>query len=238
MARVQEKASSKNTAGLSWSVTLDNPVGSGNVVCGVVGFGGGISIDSILDDKGNSYDTRRTITDTSNDEQCVLFYRLNITNAPTIITVTLGANSGNNIGIGVVEFGGRLTSLAENGDIGQWETNPGTGTDGANSTAIVTTVDGDDIFAGAIDSGAFRASNFSLGTGFTNLAQAGTSTTLCVAVASRTQASQGSIEATFTSANDEDTITMIMAFKPAAPSTTPITVNNLTVDNLAGGEIV
>jgi hypothetical protein len=65
IAHVQGNHAGANANSTSIAVTLTNPVGSGNTVCGAVTFdsGSGANISSITDDKGNAY----TISDNVND---------------------------------------------------------------------------------------------------------------------------------------------------------------------------
>jgi hypothetical protein len=218
MARVQEKAQDFADApgGTTTPITLTSAVGSGNLIAGITLYNTALTLNSVTDNQSNSYTIQRTIS--NGVVKVSTFWRANITNAPQTITANLSGTASYR-GIACVEFSGRDTTSPLDGEIGQSEASPGTGTDGCNSTTIVTTVDGDDIF-GCVGTYAQRLNSYSLGTNFTNLAQAGKAGTPYwaaeLAVESRNQSTQGTIEATFTQANADAAVTHIMAFKPVA----------------------
>jgi hypothetical protein len=212
--RVQGGANySGAAAAASISVTL-SAVGSGNALCGVLGWdiAGGVTLTSVTDDKGNTYNLESVVQDTGYSEQFCAFSRTNITNAPTIITVNFSGSVDFRFLL-VDEFSGGSTASSDERDAtahgGQIQLAPGTGTDAVTSGTFTTTQNGDLIWGATVDT-----NTDTVGTGFTT----GTTenTDFSKQTEYRTQATAGAgTAATFTASLDDHHITYMIALKPA-----------------------
>lgn len=154
-------------AGSSGTVaaTFGGAVASGGMVCGAVGQdqAGGV-VSSIADDKLNSYTVVENKTDSLNGVHFVTFYALNITNAPTIVTVTFTAAITNRT-IVIHEVSGVATAAALDQHLSA-ETNTSTA-DATKTGDVTTTTDGQYIFGVAMNSEEIFG-DLSIGTGFTS----------------------------------------------------------------------
>ena len=215
-ARVQEACVSDSANATTVAITI-SAVGNGNGVAGIVMWGSATNtLVSVTDNQSNTYTIHGTqLNPGGNNRSTARFYRLNITNAPTIITATVSPGVTYH-SMGVVEFSG---CDAFDGGVSQAQTPAPTGTDGMTSTAITTTANGDFIVGGAIDTFSWRTNPFfTAGTNFTNKVESGNGTNnFNCAVESRVQATAGSVAATFTVGTAvADSATHVMAFKAAA----------------------
>jgi hypothetical protein len=88
--RVQGAISADSpAASTTVSATFAAPVASGGAVLGILLVGAGTAgTITITDDKGNTYAKPVDLTDATESDRMVMFYCLNITNAPSTITVT------------------------------------------------------------------------------------------------------------------------------------------------------
>lgn len=214
-AKVQSNSNSA-ASGTSITVTL-SAVGSGNAVCGCVGFSSAETIVSVKDNNNNDLNVETEITDTGNTQKFAAFSKTNITNAPTSITVTFNANC-SFLEIIAEEFSGGSTASIDERDGaahgGQFQTTPGTGTDAITSGTFTTTVNGDLLY-GAV----MNANNATLRTKGTNFTD-GTNNTgqsYVIQTEYREQATAGaSTAATFTQAAGVSNVTFLIALKPAA----------------------
>jgi hypothetical protein len=205
-------------AGVSGSlmqVTI-SAVGSGNSLVGVVsgGVGSGQTLTSITDDKGNTYTILDSSVATGAGFATYTFALGNITNGPSTITANWSA-SVNNWGLAVDEFSGTLANsnpIDNSGasHIGNFQTAPGTGANGATSTAITTVANGCAIWGATIDHSG-TANNATAGTGFT-LAQ-----TMSIKGITEylIQSTAGSIAATATLSAVQTQFTAMIALAPA-----------------------
>ena len=192
-------------------------VGSGNTVVGSVTCAAGFFLQSVTDDKSNTYTILDHISDPSGQENYT-FYLGNITNGPTTITATFNGNV-NFRGIlwdeyaGVVALANPLDGHAAN----LQNPGPGTATDAVTSTSITTKVNGDLIWGATVNSNSFN--NATTGTGFTPrgaLVNTG-SLTVPQNTEDRLQATAGAVAATFTDTASFGTwSTFIIALKAAA----------------------
>ena len=147
--------------------------GTGNFIVGVCTWGSATTGDlTSITDGTNSYTIKRRIADTDNSQSAAIFYAYNISGSPTTITMNLGTSLGWR-GISVAEFSGVKTTDPIDGtnEQGQWQTAPGTGTDGIKSGAGTQTPSENNclVFGGSVMSGAGAdgASHFTAGTNFT-----------------------------------------------------------------------
>ena len=158
-----------SNTGLSYSITLPNPVGNNN--CLIVAFGSLlVSGDTvtITDDKGNLY----TLVDTSpvNPDNMVVrtAFLLHITNAPQIITVTYHIISGalNRYCVMFVdEFSPSFNDI--DAHIINLQTNPAASPNTITSGNLFTTQNGDFIYGVTFEPE--QTSTIQPGTGFTTL---------------------------------------------------------------------
>lgn len=222
-ARVQGNSAVDDSATTTMSVTI-SAVGSGNFICGGVTFdGGGPTLTSVTDDKGNTYNAETTVIDTLNGQAFAPFSRNNITNGP----VTITANFSSPVSfkkILVDEFSGGSTASTDERDGsahgGQFQILPGTATDGITSGTFTTATNGDLLYGialGALATGFGTPVLASNGTGFSTGTQDATDGGNFVQSEFRTQATAGSgTAATFTQAANDPRVTFLIAIKPAA----------------------
>jgi hypothetical protein len=194
----------------SLSVTL-SAVGLGNAVVGqaTCDSSGGVTIQSVADDKGNTYSLGLDVVDTTNNQRARSFWRGNITNAPTVITVTYSGSAAATQ-VNVDEFSGPTLVDPSDGQTGQIQSSPGTATDAITSTNVTTAAAGDLIW-GATTNTSLGTNQATAGTGFAT----GTAGTVTVATLTeyKTQTNAGSVAATFTQAVNNSHITHVVALK-------------------------
>lgn len=215
--RVQGNLSTQDsTPATTKSVTLAGAVGSGNAVCGLVTWDGtgAVALNSVTDDKGNTYNLETVVTDPAPGRVCA-FSRTNITNVPTVITANFASSIGY-LSILADEFSGASTASTDERDgaahTGQYQGAPGTGTDAVTSGPVTTTTNGDLIY------GAVSVSNSvtppSAGTGF-SIGNSSSYPDYAIASEYRTQATAGSgTAATFTQGGNQNNSTFVIALKP------------------------
>lgn len=186
------------------------PVGSGNCVMGGVTFTT-VSATSIAvtDDKANTYNVG-TFINTAGLVQSD-FWLCNITNGPTVLTVTPNASGGNWVVVADEFSGAKVATNPSDGEHGQIQVSPGTGTDGVTSGNITTTVNGDLIFGITFDTGGTTLST--VGTGYT---QGTTYNAVITGVVSeyKTQGSAGAVAATYTQGANNPAATFVIAIQP------------------------
>lgn len=206
------------------TATFGAAITSGNAVVGAVHFDdNNTTINSIADDKGNNYSFKSTAgagTQTDNVKEAsgnfgvtANFVLGNITNAPTVITVTFSSTSG---GPHIVadEFSGIFANTAPvEAHAGQVQTAPGTGTDALTSGPITPATNGDLIYGVTVENEDSTLS--SSGTGFTSTGLDTGPGTHRLTSEWLVQGSAGSIAATFTSATGTNSSTLVMALKAA-----------------------
>lgn len=219
VAHVQGKATaiSASTSAATIPITLDSAISSGSTIAGIATWSNRTATaTSVTDDMGNSYTIVDDVSDTTNDQRAISFYRANITNAPITITVNLsGSESGR--ASNVREISGADTTAPLDKNFGAGPTAWGTGANAVTSGNQTTTANGEYIFGGTVDTSALRTANFALGTGFSTLIQDGLlSTRINTATEHQIQTSAGAIAATFTQTAADTGICFIMTFKAAA----------------------
>lgn len=200
-------------------------VGNGNAIVGIAswdGTGGHVLI-SVADDKGNTYNLGTQLGPDANGQASRTFWRGNITNAPQIITGTFTAGTAFPAIICDEFSGGAALSDPNDGHIDQVQATPGTGTDAISSTSVTTTVDGDLIWGGTIDTDG--ANTASAGTGFT-AATRDTSQGYELFSEYKTQTTHGSVAATFTQATGNHRLTSVVTLQPASGGAAPFVPYN------------
>jgi len=208
-----------NTDATTIAATFGSAVGSGSMVVGIATFTGGTWADftSITDDQGNTY----TIIDHQSDEGTLftlIFYKHNITNAPTVITMNLSV-AHQRRAISIREVSGLGTSDPLDG-FQVFGTNSNTGTDTGRSRGYDSRWDGSYIFGGINDySGGLAANTYSAGTGFSGIDQVGDATHQSIASEYKVQTNAGYAEAWFTlTTSSSNACCYIIAFAPSKPS--------------------
>lgn len=181
----------------SYAITI-SAVGNGNTVAGVVAWsdsGATNAVTSVIDDKSNVYNVVDTINDGSGTF-AASFYLTNITNAPTVITVTFNNVNSQFDEIGIDEFSG-VATVAIDGHSAQAQLGPGTGTDAVSSGSFTTATNGDLIHSSSIDYS--NTSTISAGTGYTqtNLDTGGANACV-ISQEYKVQGTAGAVAGTFT----------------------------------------
>src|SRR6266436_1817146 len=81
-----QNAVMNNQTVISPTVAVTNTIASGNIYCGAVVYGSNETLNSVTDDKSNTYNLKSTITQTADLIKITQFELGNITNAPKTIT--------------------------------------------------------------------------------------------------------------------------------------------------------
>jgi hypothetical protein len=223
IAHVQSKGVDSGAgSGTTQAITFSAAVGSGNLVCGIISCAGGFVLNSVTDDKSNSYTILDHVSDPTGQENWS-FYLGNITNGPTTVT----ANFNGTVGFramtvdefsGIAALANPLDGHASNDQVfTQNQT-----TDAITSTAFTPTQSGDLIYGGTVNSN--NNDQATAGTGFTfagnDTAGAGT---VPVITEFLVQGTAASIAATFTDTTASDSwSTFVMAFKAAVVAAAPL----------------
>lgn len=197
----------------SLSSTLAAGVASGSLVCGHVTCSNGVDFSAVTDDKGNSYTLVSTGgNDTTNGQRAAMFYKENVTNGPTVFTVTfVGGASTNYVAITADEFSGVATASALTGTPAlNVQNSPGTGANVITAPSITPGEAGALIYACTQNDGGSTLAT--AGSGFTS----GTSNATAACRSEWLTHTSGAIVATFGIAANESHITGVMAFKAAA----------------------
>src|SRR6266849_5844906 len=116
-----QNATVSNQTVISPTVAVTNPIASGNMYCGAVAYSSAQTLNSITDDKSNTYNLKITTTQTTDAIKLTLFELGNITNGPKTLTFNFIAAT-DSCAV-VAEFSGGLAA-ADNvdGSIGQQQT--------------------------------------------------------------------------------------------------------------------
>ncbi len=228
-SHIQGAQSTENSTPVTTkSVTL-SAIGNGNCVLGAINYDltGSVTVTSIDDDKGNTYNLEGPVDDSPDGGRSYAFSRTNITNAPTVITAHLSASIGF-VGIAADEFSGSSTTSSDERDGtahgGQFQATPGTGTDAVTSGNFTTSTNGDLLYGVSFNNGA--GNNPASGTGFT-AGVAGSFPAYGFLSEYKTQATAGSGTATtFTAATNTGHTTFLIAIKPSGAAVTPTALFN------------
>lgn len=199
------------TSSTTVAVTLGSLVGAGHGLCVAVGFSddGTAAVTNVTDDQNNSY----VLAPTKVRDAAHLFsfqgaYTLNVGNAPQTITATMNGSIAF-LAILADEFSGLVSA---DGSIGQAQDSPGTSPDAVTSGPVVTTTNGDLIWAASVN---IFSSGINEGSGFTP--RQNVISTYCTE--SRTQSAAGSVAGTFTTTDAGASFdTIVLAFSVAASS--------------------
>lgn len=216
IANVQHAVSPDNgsATGTSLALSFGAAVTSGDHVIGSLTYsqtGGTDNLTSITDDKGNTYTVVSKILDAGNSQYFLLFYRENITNAPTTITANFSPTTAWRR-MTLSEFSGLQSSSSTDGSTTKTTTG-NTGTDAQSSGNITTTANGDLIYGAFVDANG-TGDPWSAGTGFTGL-DISSSANLPMGHEWRVQSSSGSIAGTFTQGASSASDVGVIAFKAA-----------------------
>lgn len=229
IAFVQGNGSFLVTSAASWSVTLAAAVGSGNTVCGICSYSSSGGISNVTDDKGNTYSLETEITDSTNLQKSTAFSRSNITNGPKTITFNMVGTFAN-LSIIADEFSGCGIATTDQRDStahgGQFQSAPGTGTNGVTSGNFTTVTAGDLLYGctmngGGDDSGTLTAGTTSNATFSMTGTTSGVSSNGAAMLKSEwavQSATSATTAATFTESVNTDRNTYLIAIKagPAA----------------------
>src|SRR5574343_505010 len=142
----QFAANPTNSAGATTLVyTLPAAVSSGNALVGMVTWdcSGSTTVSTVADNQSNSYSVGTQYKDTSNGQCAQSFWRGNITNGPTTITVTFSGTSPWRGGVMQEYTGVAALTDPSDGNTGQYQSGPGTGANAITTTAVTTTQAGD-----------------------------------------------------------------------------------------------
>ncbi len=213
MARIQGGGSS-GFGGLDAQAVTLSAVASGSVVCGGIAWtsDSGQTLDSVTDNQGNTYTVYQTGgADATNGLSAALYYRANITNAPTVITANFTGGPSFRA-IVADEFSGLATaSIADGAHLNVQASSPGTGTDAITSGSITTTVAGNTVYGYTVNTSGAEVGSPGTGyTGATSVTQQDSEYLV--------QGSAGAIAATFTQAAGASRITGVLALKAAGAS--------------------
>lgn len=178
------------------AITLST-VSNNSLVVGFATCNNAATINTVTDDKGNSYTLLDLLNDTNNFERQVLFYKEGITNGPTVVTANLSISTDFRR-MAASEYSGILTAAAIDGHNGQIIATPGTGANVLNPGAFTTTGNGDLIWCCVTNDGG-GPDTLSAGTSpnaFTQRAVGSSSDHICTLVEDFLQTSAASITPT------------------------------------------
>lgn len=219
MTFVQSKGTSTDdTAATTIALTLNSSVSVGDTIILNATHGGQADdFSSVTDNLGNTYTRAGShIADTVHDQAASTYVAKVTTGGTPTITVTfVGALSYRGI-MAHVESGINTTTPV-NQATGQFQSSPGTATDGVTSGAATTTADGCRIIGFSWNTGDIN--NRTQGTNFTDRLTVGTGSTVAGDSEDRTQTTQGSIAATFTQGANDSALTFMVALTPAGGGT-------------------
>ena len=208
-SNVEDSGATADTIAIAFA--SNNTAGNHIYVWG--GCGGAATSISVADTLGNTYTQIEFLLDTSN--QCMAhWYAQNILGGANTVTVTVPNKAYRRIQIS--ERSGLATTGSLDVFTKQAQASPGTGTDGATSTAVTTTVANACVVGAYQDVGGTQTT-ITAGTNFTSR---GTVAGLVGATEDRNLAVAGSVSATFTLSVNNRAITMMAAFKEAAGGAT------------------
>jgi len=226
MAFAHVQASATNTVSAvatpvnNITLTFGSPVSSGSLVAGGVCFDITIprTINSITDDKGNNYTPER-VDDTGDNEAAASFFLGNITNGPTVITITFSGTTSAITAIADEYSGGFAATDPRDGAThqGNYQPTPGTGANAVTSgTAVTTATNGDLIYGVGFQTGAVGGT-LNAGTSYTQRGHIAATTNVVAGESEDlVQGSAGSAQVTMTNVAASATVCFIIAFKPAA----------------------
>ena len=171
---------------------------------------GGQQVDSVTDDKGNTYAVVDSLHDGGNGQDSATAYAMNVAAGTRTITANLHDSACCRIII-AHEIAGASTTAPLDGHKANQDGNPGTNTGAVKTGSMTTSADGDYIFAATSD-----ASNAS----GQSIAAAGGATLRVVATGGnptvsedQLQTTKGPIESAFTFSHNGAALSMQMAFK-------------------------
>lgn len=211
IAHVQHYSFSTDAGGTAQIVANISAVGNGNAIVGAFGWSGpGHGPGTVSDNQGNTYTVVNTGIDTA-DEYLNLFYKVGITNAPTVVTVQL---SGSNVSW-------RMLALDEFTNVdsvewtdGQAEAAPGTGRDALNTTAQTTTAADDLLWT--VASNVWDGTRPDPGSGFLKLGGTTAAGGLSIDTASRIERGTRSVEGLWTALSNVNHIAALIGLKKAS----------------------
>lgn len=232
IARVQGLGSNNgsfNGTNTTITVTLGAAVASGNTICGgFVGSGPAtLTVVSLTDDKGNSYNVETQVGNGSSINAAA-FSRTNITNGPTVWTLVVAGAVG--MTLIVDEFSGTSTTSTDERDGsahgGQNQASPGTGTNGVTSGSFTTSTNGDLLYGSTTNDTSLGNATLTAGT-TTNASYTAATTSPFTAFSNlqmnsewaEQSAASASTAATWTQSQNDARQTFLIAIKPAAGAT-------------------
>jgi hypothetical protein len=220
IAHVQTAVNTTGLAGGHTSIScVGSTIGTGNLVCGTCVWGTQTASDltSVTTNQSQTATIVDKFVDATSNETVATFYLANVAAGTTTFTMNM-ASSLFTLEIAWDEYSGIATATPIDGHAGQYQINPGTGTDACTSTSIATTANGDLIYAVGYSMNT-GITNLTAGTGFTNRSSS-TGNGFNFYTADKVQSTAGSVAATWTAdsgGNADTTGTMVMAF--AVPAT-------------------
>jgi len=216
IAFVQGKLASGTSATVSSrSVTLTNPVTSGNMVCGQFACfnptnGLGVTV-SVTDDKLNSYAVDFRGDESNPLAEVIAHFSLpNITNGPQTITASISSGTAQYASLIADEFSGVATSSPLDGHT---FTITASTTSPMSSGNITPSANGDLIYGSYVN---FTNWGMMAGSGFVITEQEPTPGNASVGCEYLIQGTAAAIAATFTCTNGDNTACAVRAFKAAA----------------------
>jgi len=225
MAKVQSRISADTNDGSATTVatqTFGASFTAGNAVWGHVSWIGLAANLTGVSDGTNTYTIQQTTGPDGNSINCATFYKENVAAvASPVITATFSVGQTFRR-IRGEERSGIITASALNKFAAQFSATFGTGADAVTSGAQTTTVDGCQVVGVAYDDTA--ATIPSVGTNYASTDTATFAAGDAFRTEDRTQATQGSIAATFTTTGGTDNIhAHMLAFAPAPPPAAAVT---------------
>lgn len=213
----------------SKAATFTGAVAAGDLIIVTTTYGdSGSQTDVVTDSLGNTYSLAKRVTNATSGQGFAIYYSV-VTNAGTATVTqkynpTPGTSTNADVGLRIQRWTGTTASSAIDGNNGQAQNAPGTGTDALTSTAFSTATDGDLVFGASLD--ASNDNNLTAGTGYTDGGTFdGGAGNLLWRTFYQTQSTHGSISATATAtAGTDNFVTIGFAITPS--SSAPATVTS------------
>lgn len=220
-ARVQGRTELKITNDTTIANSFAAAVTSGNCVVGLLRwYDESQTITSVTDNQSNTYNVSSKLSSGAGTTATAIFWRGNITNAPTTITVTFSA-AAQYKATTITEFSGVLaaTDPKDVAPAGQDQSGLGSGTDNVTSGNITTVTDGCLIWGATETHDSFVLPTS--GTGFSTSDTLIETATFGIARGTecRVQTTAGSVAATF-STTGSNQLTLVLALKPPVSAIT------------------
>lgn len=215
-----QTASLSNATTQNPTLSLTSAITSGNIYCGGVCHDSAQTLNSITDDKGNTYNLPTVITDTTDGIACLLFWLGGITNGPKTLTFNFSAVTNSMAVVAEVtsSLGATVSDPHDVAVVGQFQASVASGANNMTSTNMTTLTNGDFILGLLMDgqNGVTAPTAGTSPVGYTSIGTAVHATdVISMRLEWASQAAAGAIAATGGIATNNDPgVTMVVGLVP------------------------